>query len=174
MTLFTSARQTTCFTRCSRDREGDPVFDRLRKYFDRLRKYFSKLIDKEPMQVAEVLDGATTAPLSDHQIQSIIENQNPRYEIQQLIAATGAIGGKAARAQRGQPSGDHHNSCRKLRQCSLRPVRGGGWHGRPPVRGSGQQCRHAHPLGLRHADLSLLPVQPAHPAHAGTPAGDHG
>ncbi|HEY6073025.1 MAG TPA: protein phosphatase 2C domain-containing protein [Anaerolineales bacterium] len=61
---------------------------------DRLRKYFSKLTDKEPQQAAEVLDGATTAPLSDHQIQSIIENQNPRYEIQQLIAATGQSVGK--------------------------------------------------------------------------------
>jgi serine/threonine protein phosphatase PrpC len=40
------------------------------------------------------VDAATTAPLSDHQIQSIIENQNPRYEMQQLIAASGQSVGK--------------------------------------------------------------------------------
>lgn len=55
-----------------------------------LRKFFGRT----PKQEAEILDGATTAPLTDHQIQSILGNQNPRYEIQQLIAASGQSVGK--------------------------------------------------------------------------------
>ncbi len=39
-------------------------------------------------------DRATTAPLTDHQIQSIIYNQSPRYETQQLVAGTGQSVGK--------------------------------------------------------------------------------
>lgn len=38
--------------------------------------------------------GATTAPLSDQQIQSIIHGENVKYEMQQLIAATGQSVGK--------------------------------------------------------------------------------
>src|SRR5581483_11336867 len=37
---------------------------------------------------------ATTAPLSDQQIQSIVHNQNMQFEIQQLVAATGQSVGK--------------------------------------------------------------------------------
>jgi serine/threonine protein phosphatase PrpC len=39
-------------------------------------------------------EGATTAPLSDQQIQSIVENQNIQYETQQLVAAIGQSVGK--------------------------------------------------------------------------------
>ncbi len=60
-----------------------------------LRNLYDKLTGKKPpKQEADLPDGATTAPLSDHQIQSIIENQNPRYEIQQLISASGQSVGK--------------------------------------------------------------------------------
>ncbi len=39
-------------------------------------------------------EGATTAPLSDQQIQSIVRGQNMPFEMQQLIAATGQSVGK--------------------------------------------------------------------------------
>jgi protein phosphatase len=39
-------------------------------------------------------ESATTAPLSDQQLQSIIHNQNSRYEVQQLVAAAGQSVGK--------------------------------------------------------------------------------
>ena len=56
-------------------------------------EFFRKLIGKGQRR-EPIIDGATTAPLSDHQIQSIIHNQTPRYEIQQLIAAAGQSVGK--------------------------------------------------------------------------------
>lgn len=56
-------------------------------------EFFRKLIGKTPIR-EPIVDGATTAPLSDHQIQSIIHNQTPRYEIQQLVAAIGQSVGK--------------------------------------------------------------------------------
>jgi serine/threonine protein phosphatase PrpC len=59
-------------------------------------EFFRKLIGKKtpPPRREPVIDGATTAPLSDHQIQSIIHNNTPRYEIQQLVAAAGQSVGK--------------------------------------------------------------------------------
>lgn len=58
-------------------------------------EFFRNLFRKEPPQREPVvMDGATTAPLTDHQIQSILQNQSPRYEIQQLIAACGQSVGK--------------------------------------------------------------------------------
>src|SRR5512143_1620332 len=39
-------------------------------------------------------EGATTAPLSDQQVQSIIHGQNMPYEMQQLLAASGQSAGK--------------------------------------------------------------------------------
>lgn len=56
-----------------------------------LRKLFGS---KARPQKDPGTDGATTAPLSDHQIQSIIYNQSPRFETQQLIAGTGQSVGK--------------------------------------------------------------------------------
>ncbi len=61
--------------------------------FEFLRNFFRKPPDKSKPESA-ILDNATTAPLTDRQIQSIIHNQNPRYEIQQLIAASGQSVGK--------------------------------------------------------------------------------
>lgn len=42
----------------------------------------------------KTLDTANTAPLTDQQLQSIVSNQNPRFELQQLIAAGGQSVGK--------------------------------------------------------------------------------
>lgn len=39
-------------------------------------------------------DSANTAPLSESQIQAIVNNQNPRFDLQQLIAASGQSVGK--------------------------------------------------------------------------------
>lgn len=58
---------------------------------DFIRKLFG---GKARPQKDAAADGATTAPLSDHQIQSIIYNQSPRFETQQLIAGTGQSVGK--------------------------------------------------------------------------------
>jgi PPM family protein phosphatase len=53
--------------------------------------FFRKLFQGNQKAHAE---SATTAPLSDQQIQSIIHNQNTRYEMQQLVAAAGQSVGK--------------------------------------------------------------------------------
>jgi len=42
----------------------------------------------------KTLDTANTAPLTDQQLQSIVANQNPHFELQQLIAAGGQSVGK--------------------------------------------------------------------------------
>ncbi len=55
--------------------------------FDFIRKIFGGDA-KKPSETA------TTAPLSDQQIQSIIHSQNIQFEMQQLIAATGQSVGK--------------------------------------------------------------------------------
>lgn len=55
-------------------------------------EFFRKLFGRKRRE--PVGDTATTAPLTNHQIQSILENQNPRYEIQQLIAASGQSVGR--------------------------------------------------------------------------------
>jgi protein phosphatase len=53
--------------------------------------FFRKLFGGKARTPAET---ATTAPLSDQQIESILHSQNARYEMQQLIAATGQSVGK--------------------------------------------------------------------------------
>jgi serine/threonine protein phosphatase PrpC len=58
-------------------------------------EFFRKLFGSKSRPPKEsVVDGATTAPLSDHQIQAIIYNQSPRFETQQLVAASGQSVGK--------------------------------------------------------------------------------
>ncbi len=58
-------------------------------------EFFRKLFSKKEPRREPVMDGGiATAPLTDHQIQSIIHNQSPRYDIQQLIAASGQSVGK--------------------------------------------------------------------------------
>jgi protein phosphatase len=53
--------------------------------------FFQKLFKGEEKPATEM---ATTAPLSDQQIQSIIHGQNVQFEMQQLVAATGQSVGK--------------------------------------------------------------------------------
>lgn len=61
---------------------------------DIVAEFFRKLFGKEQQETPKVIDSATTAPLSDQQINSIIHSQNVRYEMQQLIASSGQSVGK--------------------------------------------------------------------------------
>jgi protein phosphatase len=57
--------------------------------------FFKKLFgSKETPTKPKVIDNATTAPLSDQQINSIIASQLPKYEIKQLVAGVGQSVGK--------------------------------------------------------------------------------
>jgi len=57
--------------------------------------FFKKLFgSKEESTKPRQVDSATTAPLSDQQLQSILSSQAPRYEIKQLVAAVGQSVGK--------------------------------------------------------------------------------
>jgi PPM family protein phosphatase len=60
-----------------------------------VNKFFNWLFgnqqQKPVVQTQEMVD---TAPLSEQQIQSILHNNNPRYELQQLIASCGQSVGK--------------------------------------------------------------------------------
>ena len=58
-----------------------------------MNKFFSWLTGSKPTPT-KTLDTANTAPLTDQQLQSIVGNQNPRFELQQLIAAGGQSVGK--------------------------------------------------------------------------------
>lgn len=57
--------------------------------------FFRKLFGgKESPPQQKQMENATTAPLSDQQISSIIANQLPKYEIKQLVAGVGQSVGK--------------------------------------------------------------------------------
>lgn len=59
--------------------------------------FFKKLFgskDKEESTKPRQLDAATTAPLTDQQIHSIVSSQAPKYEIRQLVASVGQSVGK--------------------------------------------------------------------------------
>lgn len=57
--------------------------------------FFKKLFgSKETPTKPKMVDNATTAPLSDQQISSIIASQLPKYEIKQLVAGVGQSVGK--------------------------------------------------------------------------------
>jgi serine/threonine protein phosphatase PrpC len=56
-------------------------------------KFFGWLSRKK-QPPAKGQDVANTAPLSEDQIRSIVSNQNPRFELQQLISASGQSVGK--------------------------------------------------------------------------------
>lgn len=58
---------------------------------DFFRKLFG--VKEEPARQKQI-DMANTAPLSDHQIDSIIANQNFKYEMKQLVAGVGQSVGK--------------------------------------------------------------------------------
>ncbi len=60
-----------------------------------LKKLFGGKDEEEQIQPkVKQVDMATTAPLSDQQIQMIVSSQTPRYEIKQLVAAVGQSVGK--------------------------------------------------------------------------------
>lgn len=57
--------------------------------------FFRKLFGgKEPQEKIKASENATTAPLTDQQISSIIASQTPKYEMKQLIASVGQSVGK--------------------------------------------------------------------------------
>ena len=56
--------------------------------------FFRKLFGSKETPKPKVIDNATTAPLSDQQISSIIASQLPKYEIKQLVAGVGQSVGK--------------------------------------------------------------------------------
>ena len=58
-----------------------------------MNKIFNWLFGSKPTPT-KTLDTANTAPLTDQQLQSIVNNQNPRFDLQQLIAAGGQSVGK--------------------------------------------------------------------------------
>jgi len=58
-----------------------------------VNKFFSWLFGSKSA-ATKTLDTANTAPLTDQQLQSIVGNQNPRFDLQQLIAAGGQSVGK--------------------------------------------------------------------------------
>ncbi len=61
---------------------------------DFFRKLFGKGEDATPAPKPQPVDFATTAPLSDLQLQSILQNQTVKYETQQLIVGSGQSVGK--------------------------------------------------------------------------------
>ncbi|NJN79703.1 MAG: serine/threonine-protein phosphatase [Anaerolineales bacterium] len=56
--------------------------------------FFRKLFGSKETPPKQKIDNATTAPLSDQQISSIMASQLPKYEIKQLIAGVGQSVGK--------------------------------------------------------------------------------
>ena len=58
-----------------------------------MEKFFSWLFGNKKAPVA-AQDVANTAPLSEQQIQAIVSNQNPRFDLQQLISGCGQSVGK--------------------------------------------------------------------------------
>ena len=57
-------------------------------------KFFRWLFGNKNQTSAKSQDTANTAPLSESQLQAIVNNQNPRFDLQQLIAACGQSVGK--------------------------------------------------------------------------------
>jgi serine/threonine protein phosphatase PrpC len=58
-----------------------------------VNNFFNWLFGQKPTPT-KTLDTANTAPLTDQQLQSIVSDQNPRFDMQQLIAAGGQSVGK--------------------------------------------------------------------------------
>jgi serine/threonine protein phosphatase PrpC len=65
------------------------------KFFRRIfGSLFGNAQQPAPATVKAVVDTANTAPLSEQQLNSIVAGQNPRFELQQLIAGCGQSVGK--------------------------------------------------------------------------------
>lgn len=60
---------------------------------NKFSNWLSGLFDQNTTPT-KTLDTANTAPLTDNQLQAIVNNQNPRFELQQLISAGGQSVGK--------------------------------------------------------------------------------
>jgi len=58
-----------------------------------VKNFFNKLFSTKST-TSKTLDTANTAPLSEQQLQSIVTNQNPRFDLQQLISAASQSVGK--------------------------------------------------------------------------------
>jgi PPM family protein phosphatase len=58
-----------------------------------VNKFFNWLLGSKA-QPPKTLDTANTAPLTEQQLQAIVGNQNPKFELQQLISASGQSVGK--------------------------------------------------------------------------------
>lgn len=59
-----------------------------------MAKIFDWLFSKKEQPSVQTQDVANTAPLTEEQIQAIVNNQNPRFDMQQLIASCGQSVGK--------------------------------------------------------------------------------
>lgn len=59
-----------------------------------MAKIFDWLFGKKEQPSVQTQDVANTAPLTEEQIQAIVNNQNPRFDMQQLIASCGQSVGK--------------------------------------------------------------------------------
>lgn len=59
-----------------------------------MAKIIDWLFGKKEEAPAQAQDVANTAPLTEEQIQAIVSNQNPRFDMQQLIASCGQSVGK--------------------------------------------------------------------------------
>lgn len=59
-----------------------------------MAKIFDWLFGKKEQPSAQTQDVANTAPLTEEQIQAIVNNQNPRFDMQQLVASCGQSVGK--------------------------------------------------------------------------------
>lgn len=59
-----------------------------------MAKIFEWLFSKKEQPSAQTQDVANTAPLTEEQIQAIVNNQNPRFDMQQLLASCGQSVGK--------------------------------------------------------------------------------
>ncbi len=107
-------------------------------------KFFRWLTGNKQTTTNPAQDVANTAPLSEQQIQAIVSNQNPRFDLQQLIASCGQSVGKQRElnedsllAMTATMAGNSGN----LTLWSLHCCRWDGW---APVWRSCQQCRDPH------------------------------
>jgi len=58
-----------------------------------VKNFLNRLFGSKP-SATKTLDTANTAPLTEHQLQAIVSNQNPRFDLQQLISAASQSVGK--------------------------------------------------------------------------------
>lgn len=59
-----------------------------------MNKLFNWLFGSKSSSTTKTLDTANTAPLTEQQLQAIVGNQNPRFDLQQLVSAAGQSVGK--------------------------------------------------------------------------------